>query len=304
MNYSIGVDIGGTKVAVAIVAETGEIIERHVIQTDTSVPPEQMVKRINREVKKVMSKSEIPRESIAGVGVGAPGPLDSRNGIITCPPNLASWINVPIKGLMEVELPFHITLENDANAATLAEKWVGAGKNYEHVIYMTVSTGIGAGIFSDGRLLRGRNGNAGDIGHAVIDPSFGQCSCGQEGCLEAIASGTAIAKRGSEIMGADLTTKDVFQLYSKKETRIVDYINEVFRVLGTACVNLINTFDAEVIIIGGGVSKVGTPLFDTAQRYVNTYALNPTGREARVIPAQLEENSGVIGAAALCFDVY
>ncbi|WP_077328608.1 ROK family protein [Virgibacillus siamensis] len=300
MKYSIGVDIGGTKVAVAIVDQIGSIVKHRIIPTDLSIPPEQMIKRIIQVVNEVLRDDRFSHDVITGIGVGVPGPLDSRNGMVTCPPNLATWRDVPIKQIMEADLPYTVQLENDANAATLAEKWLGAGRNHEHVIYMTVSTGIGAGIFTDGRLLRGRNGNAGDIGHTVIDPSFGECSCGQKGCLEAIASGTAIARHGSTIVGEPVTTERVFRLYKEKDPRIVEYIDSVFRVLGTACVNLVNTFDAEIIIIGGGVSKVGKPLFETAQEYVSAYALNPMGRQAKVIPAELEQNSGVIGAAALC----
>lgn len=302
MKYSIGVDIGGTKVAIAIVNQAGTIEAQTVIPTDLSISPEAMINVIAEEVQQIIKYAAIPENEILGMGIGAPGPLDSKQGIITCPPNLKEWVDIPVVGLLQQSFTIPITLENDANAAALAEKWVGAGKKSENFIYMTISTGIGAGIIADGKLLKGLEGNAGEIGHTVIDPSFGKCSCGQYGCLESIASGTAIAKRGSEMMDKDLSTKEVFDLYTEGNVKITDYIESVFRVLGVACVTAINTFDPEKIIIGGGVSKVGDPLFQSIQAYISQYALNPTGRNVKVVPAQLEQNAGVIGAAALCFD--
>lgn len=303
MKYSIGVDIGGTKVAMAMVNQNGEINEQNIIPTDLFISPQAMILRINNEIEQIFKNSKVPEKDIVGIGIGAPGPLDSKNGIITCPPNLKTWVDIPVQKLVQQSFSFPVRLENDASVASLAEKWIGAGQENENFVYITVSTGIGAGIIADGRLLRGLKGNAGDIGHTVVDPSFGQCTCGQYGCLEAIASGTAIAKRGTEIMGIDLSTKEIFNLYAEGNKKIVNLIESVFRVLGVACVNVINTFDTEKIVIGGGVSRVGDPLFKSIQNYVNQYALNPTGRETEIVPAKLEQSAGVVGAAALCFDI-
>ena len=207
MNYAIGVDIGGTKVAIAVVNENGVISHQTVIPTDLTIKPETMIHKISEQIKQVVKNSQIPMEDIIGIGIGAPGPLDSKNGMITCPPNLPTWTDIPIRKLIADQFSIPVTLENDANAAALAEKWIGAAQENENFLYITVSTGIGAGIIDNGQLLRGQKGNAGDIGHMVVDPSFGECSCGQLGCLESIASGTAIAKRGSEIIGRDVSTK-------------------------------------------------------------------------------------------------
>ena len=302
MNYAIGVDIGGTKVAIAVVNENGVISHQTVIPTDLTIKPETMIHKISEQIKQVVKNSQIPLEDIIGIGIGAPGPLDSKNGMITCPPNLPTWTDIPIRKLIEDQFSIPVILENDANAAALAEKWIGAAQENENFLYITVSTGIGAGIIDNGQLLRGQKGNAGDIGHMVVDPSFGKCSCGQLGCLESIASGTAIAKRGSKIMGRDVSTKEVFDLFAEKNPEIVAYIESVFKVLGVASVNMINTFDPEKIVIGGGVSKVGDSLFESIRAYVAKYALNPTGRKTEIVPAKLDQSSGVIGAAALCFE--
>src|SRR5690625_4475071 len=301
MKNSIGVDIGGTKVAIGIVNETGLVKEQSIIPTDLSISPFDMISKINVEIKNIITQAGLKQEDITGIGIGAPGPLDSKNGMILCPPNLPTWKDIPIQKWVEDEFSIPVKLENDANAAALAEKWIGAGQKNDDFIYMTVSTGIGSGIISDGKLLHGRKGNAGDVGHIVIDPSFGQCVCGQYGCLEWIASGTAIARQGSEIMEQQLSTKEVFDLYFQGEPRIVQLIEKVFRVLGVACVNLTNTFDTEKIVIGGGVTQVGKVLFNSIQEYVQQYALGDQRRKTEIVPAQLNQNAGVIGAAALCF---
>lgn len=303
MRYAIGVDIGGTTVSIAIVDETGGIVRQSVIPTDLSIPARDMIQRINTEISNQIDETHLEEETIMGIGIGAPGPLDSKKGVLSNPPNLHGWTDIPIKDMVAEVFPYPVILENDANAAALAEKWMGAGQGNDNFVYMTVSTGVGSGIIADGKLLRGEKGNAGDFGHTVIDPSFGECTCGQYGCLELAASGTAIAKNGSEIMGKKLSTKQVFDLYDDGIPEIVTLVDRVFRVLGVACVSLINTFDSEKIIIGGGVSKVGEPMFQAIRDYVGTYALNETGRNTEIVPAGLDQSAGVIGAAALYFDV-
>lgn len=301
MQYAVGVDIGGTKTAIALVNENGTIIESSIMPTNLTVTPQQMVIKITNEIKRQMKVSRVTEEKMIGIGVGAPGPIDNKKGTIVSPPNLKSWANFPIRDKLREQFSCPIIFENDANAAALAEKWVGAGQGYQNFVFITISTGIGAGIVSDGRLLRGLVGNAGDIGHTVVDPSFGRCVCGQYGCLEWIASGTAIARQGSEIMGEELSTKDVFNLYFEGEQKIVTLIESVFQVLGAACVNLTNTFDTERIVIGGGVAQVGDHLFAAIRKYMQNYALGEQRRQTEIVPAKLNQNAGVIGAAALCF---
>src|SRR5699024_8864342 len=204
MRHAVGVDIGGTKVAIAVVGETGEVLENSVIPTDLSSRPEDMIQRMIEAIQKRIKETSVAEEDCGGSGVGVPGLLDCKSGVLTNPGNLHGWRVVPIVEIVKEALSYSVTLENDANAAAVGEKWLGAGKENDNFVYMTVSTGVGAGIIAEGKLLRGVKGNAGDFGHTVVDPSFGQCAGGQSGCLEVAASGTAIAKQGSEIMGKDL----------------------------------------------------------------------------------------------------
>jgi glucokinase len=299
--YVVGIDIGGTKVAIGVVDENGKVLADHILPTDLKLHPAEMVDKISEAIHDLVKKQQITKEKIRGIGIGAPGPLDAIRGVITCPPNLPGWTNFPI--VEEFKKKFHlpIALENDANAATLAEKWVGAAQSNHSFVYMTISTGIGSGLYMNEKLITGTNGNAGDMGHMVIDPSKGTCSCGQKGCFEWVASGPAIARQASEIIGQPLTTKQVFQLFEDRNPKIVPLVEEVFQYIGMGCVTIINMLDPQVIVIGGGVSEIGDPLFRAVQQYISKYALNPDGRKTKVIRSALRKNAGLIGAASLLY---
>ncbi|MNX22681.1 Glucokinase [compost metagenome] len=299
MKYAIGIDIGGTKTAIGIISADGDVIQKSSIPTDPTVTPYVMVDRIAQTVLSLVHKSGIPGHEIIGVGIGAPGPLDTRNGQITCPPNLPGWRDFPLVHELKRHLPYSIKLENDATAATLAEKWLGAAKDEQHFVFITISTGIGAGIYMHGKLITGASGNAGDVGHFVIDPAAGRCVCGQRGCWEYVASGTAIARQASELLGRSVTSKEAFDLAAAGDPDVKELIDKVFGYIGIGCVTLINTLDPEKIVIGGGVSQVGEPLFQAVQDYVGRYALNPSGRKTPIVPAALQQDAGLIGAAAL-----
>lgn len=299
MNYFIGVDIGGTKTAIGLVTMDGEVRDKKVLPTDQSLPPFQMIDRITTSIEELVEVNNISVSQVVGLGIGAPGPLDAVEGMLTCPPNLPDWKAIPIVKKLKEKFPFPIYFQNDASAAALGEKWLGAAQGATNFLYMTISTGIGAGIVIDGKLYTGTRGNAGDIGHMVVDPSYGTCTCGQEGCLEWIASGTAISRLGSEVAGKQLTTAEVFKLYDDGYEKIVPMMEKVFTRLGMGCVSLINTFEPEMIVFGGGVSKVGETLLTPVNDYISNYALGPVGRNTKVVQAKLKDDIGIIGAAAL-----
>ncbi|AWB45233.1 transcriptional regulator [Paenibacillus sp. CAA11] len=299
MSYAIGIDIGGTKTAIGLVNEQGQISAKVTIPTDPAISPSEMVVRIADSAKSLIQDSGVKAEQISGIGIGAPGPLDTAQGRIACPPNLPAWRNFPIVDELAKHFSYPIRFENDATAATLAEKWIGAAQDAEHFVFITISTGIGAGIYMHGKLITGASGNAGDVGHLVIDPTAGHCVCGQDGCWEYIASGTAIARQASELLDREVTTKEAFDLAAQGEPAIRELVDRVFRYIGIGCVTLINTLDPQKLVIGGGVSQVGDPLFQAVRAYVVEHALNPSGRSTPIIPAALQQDAGLIGAAAL-----
>lgn len=291
MSIAIGIDIGGTKVAFGFVDEQGTVIAKSSLKTDLSVAPDEMITRIAEAVKQLAQENELSLDTMKGIGVGAPGPLDTRNGRLTCPPNLKSWWGFPVVEALQAQLPLPVKMENDATAATLAEKWLGAAKDSEHFIFITISTGIGAGIYMHGKLLTGSTGNAGDAGFMIVDP---------EGTpWELVASGTAVARQATELLGREVTSKEAFDMAKAGDPQMSQLVNQVFNYIGMGCVSLINILDPNKIVIGGGVSQVGEPLFTAVRDYVSKNALNPSGRQTAIVPADLNQDAGLIGAAAL-----
>lgn len=291
MSIAVGIDIGGTKVAYGFVDEQGNVLAKGSIKTDLSAEPAEMITRIADAVKELANKNELSMDTMKGIGVGAPGPLDTKKGQLTCPPNLKSWWGFPVVEALEAQLPLPVTMENDATAAALAEKWLGAAKDSEHFIFITISTGIGAGIYMHGKLLTGSTGNAGDAGFMIVDRAGTP--------WELVASGTAVAKQASELLGRDVTSKEAFDLAASGDPQMAELVNQVFNCIGMGCVSLINILDPNKIVIGGGVSQVGEPLFTAVRNYVSKNALNPSGRQTVIVPAELEQDAGLIGAAAL-----
>jgi glucokinase len=305
LSFAIGIDIGGTKTALGLVNSDGQVLSKTTLHTDLSVSPTQMVGHIAAAATLLLDEAGVKESALQGIGIGAPGPLNTKLGQIAEPPNLRSWWGYPIVDAFRGHFNVPIKLENDATAAALAEKWVGAARAAEHFVYITISTGIGAGIYSHGRLLTGATGNAGDIGHMVIDHSAGTCPCGQRGCFEYLASGTAIAREASELLGRSVTTKEIFDLaLSGNDAAAQKLVSKAFQYIGVGCTTLINTFDPELLVIGGGVSQVGAPLFDAVTGYIQQHALNPSGRRTPVVPALLQQDAGLIGAAALVHVAY
>lgn len=299
MNYAIGIDIGGTKTAIGLVDQNGKVRTKVSLPTDQAVAPQIMVDRMADTIKNMLVGEGLNESDLLGIGVGAPGPLNTKEGKIAEPPNLPSWWNFPVVNSLAHHFSTPIRLENDATAATLAEKWLGAAKDADHFVFITISTGIGAGIYSHGKLITGASGNAGDVGHFVVDPAAGTCVCGQKGCWEYVASGTAVARQASALLGRDVSSKEAFDLAAAGDSTMGPLVQKIFEYIGVGCVTLINTFDPEKLVIGGGVSQVGAPLFDAVKAYVSKHALNPSGRKTPIVPAALHQDAGLIGAAAL-----
>lgn len=303
MRLAVGVDIGGTKTAIGLVDYDGKLLAHMKISTDQGILPSQMISRILDSIETLLQDNSLQEDDIAGIGVGAPGPLDVKNGLISCPPNLPQWIDIPIIQQFQQRFSLPVWLANDASAAALAEKRFGVGRSSDHFVYMTVSTGIGAGFIINGELYTGTRGNAGDLGHMVIDPRVpGFCHCGQKGCFEYVASGTAIARLGTELIGKKLNSIDVFKLYNEGHQQIARMVEEVFERIGMGCVALVNILEPDFIVIGGGLSNVGESLFQAVNDYVSKCALSPLGRKTRVIPSELKNNTGLIGASVLVWE--
>ncbi len=310
----IGIDLGGTKISTALVDPSGRIVARDYRETLAAKGQKVVVERMVDAARRVMDEAGVVPSQVIGVGVGSPGPIDSRTGVVTAPPNLPGWRDVPLKQLIEEKLGLPTFLENDANAAALGEYRFGAGQGVQNMIYVTVSTGIGGGLILNGQLYGGATGAAGEIGHMTVLPWGPYCGCGNRGCLEALASGTAIAREGRELVRrgvptliAELaegnpervTAKLVAEAAHRGDIEAQEILREAMAYLGVGMANLVNLFNPELIVIGGGLTKLGEELFGPVRRAIERRAFPAAARVVHVVPAQLGDDVGVLGAAAV-----
>jgi len=310
--YVVGVDLGGTKILTALANLEGRILAKSRQLTKAKEGPEAIINQIVASIEEVTGKTNIDNNKIRAVGVGCPGPLNVEKGIIYNTPNL-NLKNVNIKEALEAKLTAPVFIENDANAAALGEKWFGAGQERDNLIYMTISTGIGGGIIINRRLYHGANDSAGEIGHMVIDPTLDvECGCEDQGCWEAIASGTAIGRLGREAIEQGKKSKmtdlvsEVEEIDGATVTKAaangdkvaLEIIERVTNYLGIGVANLVNILNPEMVIIGGGVTKAGEMILEPIREVVAERALDAPAGVVEIVSAELGDDVGVIGAIA------
>ena len=323
MNYVIGIDIGGTNLVVGAVAEDGSRLMAHRTEpTRSEEGPDAVVSRLASLARTTIAECRRldPQGRILGVGAGAPGPLDTRTGIIFLTPNLG-WVNMPLRQRLADQLGLPTSLDNDANCAIYGEWWQGAARGSRHVIGFTIGTGIGGGIVIDGKLYHGASDCAAEFGHTTIDPEGRHCKCGNYGCLEAYASGPAIALRLVELLqsgaesrspsmvGGDLTritAQTVYQAAQEGDALALEVVRDTAKYLGVGVANLVNIFNPEIVVICGGVTQAGERLFAPLRQEVTRRAFKPAVKVCRIVPGELTGTAGVYGAAAsflqLCQD--
>ncbi len=309
--YGVGVDLGGTKIATALVDGEGRVLARTSCLTEAQEGQEKVLERMYKTVEDVLGEAGIAPGELAGIGIGSPGPLDSKTGLVLSAPNLG-WTNVPVGDLFRERFQVPISVGNDANLAGLGEKWLGAGKNVDDLLYITVSTGVGGGIIIGGKVHTGAHDIAGEVGHIIVQKDGPQCNCGARGCLEAIASGTAIAreakaglKRGespllAKLVGdGDPTSKDVGQAARKGDPFSTKLLQESFTYLGLGIASLLNVLDPQLVVIGGGVSNLDELLFDPVRKTVKETLGTSQLADVLIVKAELGADVGVLGAAML-----
>ena len=308
----VGVDVGGTKTLLALVDPGGGVRARRRVETPQR-GPEDLVQVLVRELEALLEQAGRRREDVLGLGVGAPGPLDPRSGVVFEPPNLAGWRDVPLAAMLQEAAGIPTWVENDANAAALAEAWVGVGTGVRDLIYITVSTGIGGGLILDGELYHGVSGTAGEVGHMTVEPEGPLCGCGRRGHLEAVASGGAIARMAQEAVRAGretrlsalpsqaLTAEAVAEAAAQGDALAREIYARAGSYIGLAVASLVNVLNPAMVVFGGGVSKAGDLLLEPVRRVVRERAFRRPAQAAQIVPAGLGDDVGVIGAAAVVY---
>ncbi len=310
----IGIDLGGTKISTALADSAGNITAHDYQETHAAEGMESVMGRVLDAARRVMAQAGVGTAEVAAVGLGAPGPVNVEAGILVNPPNWPGWDRVPLKRLIETELGITTFMDNDANAAALGEHRFGAGRGTRHLIYVTVSTGIGGGVIINGKLYYGACGMAGEIGHITIVPNGPLCSCGNRGCLETLSSGTSIAReararvaRGVPTLVADLADGDPKRITAKLVAEAANHgdaeakhiLSEAMNYLGIGMATLVNLFNPQLIVIGGGVTNIGEMLFGPVRRAIDHRTFPTSAQAVRVVRAELGDNAGVLGAVAV-----
>jgi glucokinase len=315
--YFIGVDVGGTKVAAGLVNAAGEITHQTRIPMVASDALAGLA-AVTSAIDAVRTASDLDPKSkglVAGIGICAPGPLDPRTGVVINPPNLPGWRNFPLASEISkvTRLPVHV--DNDANAAALAEALWGAGRGYRNVFYATLGTGIGTGIIFDGQIYHGRTGAAGEGGHVTIDYRGPRCNCGKPGCIEVLASGTAIARRAAEKIAAGysssilkqagshlggISSEMVGRAYLAGDSLAKDILQETAMFLTVWLGSIVDLLEPDVMIVGGGVAEMLQPFFVEIHDQLPRWSVIPRSHEIPLVTAHYGAEAGIAGGAALC----
>lgn len=311
--YRIGIDLGGTNIAVGVVDDRHQIVAEASVPAGAHRPAEQVVADMCRAVELALDKAGLTVRDCASIGVGAPGTCDPERGVVVCAYNL-NWFDVPVCRMLTEHFGLPTRLSNDANCAALAEVVAGAAVSCRSMVLVTLGTGVGGGIVINGRPWSGFHGVGSEIGHIPMDIGGVPCTCGNEGCLERYCSATAIIRMGKQILqqhpesmmmemvGGDpekLTAKIVFDAARELDNAAMKVFTTYVDYLAKACYTIIAFLDPEVIVLGGGVSKAGSFLLDAVRARVPKYLLFKTLPYSRIELARLGADAGMIGAAML-----
>lgn len=283
----IGVDIGGTKISAGVVSEPAGLSDCITVPARAAQGYEASMAQVHLAIHSVL------RPEVRAIGVACPGPLDPKTGVVINPPNLPGWRDIPLAKRIEREYGLPCAVENDANAAALAEARFGAGRGLQNVFYATLGTGIGAGIVIGGKVYHGKNGQAGEGGHVTIDwRSAERCNCGVQGCVEALASGSAILRRYGR------TAEDIARAAAAGDEAAGAALDDICEMIGAWLGGMVSLLDPDIIVVGGGMSQIGEPLFSRLRRAVPLRTINRFAAETPIVPAELGISAGVLGAAA------
>lgn len=306
--YVVGIDLGGTKICGAIASLDGEVKCSYTIKTNAAEGEEAVLNRIFTVIDKVIEEGKVNKDDIEAIGIGSPGPLDAKKGIIVSTPNLP-FKNFQLTEPVEKRYGIKTFLDNDANVAAIGEYLMGAGVGTTNMVYVTVSTGIGSGAIINGNIYRGATSNALEAGHMTIEKDGPRCNCGNYGCAEALASGTAIGRQGREKVAEGLSTSlknyeeitsyEVFKEAASGDKVASEIIDKSLNYLGICVANIITCLDPEMVVIGGGVSKAGDIVFDKVKEVVNKRCFKAMSDNCKIVPAKLGAEVGARGACAL-----
>jgi glucokinase len=313
----LGVDVGGTKVAAGLVTAQGEILSKVRVPMTSREDGAAGLRSVEKAIDAAFAADALRKSSVVGIGIVSPGPVDPRQGIVVNPGNLPCWRNYPLVAEIRKSRGLPTILDNDANAAALAEARWGAGAGYSSVFYVTIGTGIGTGLVLDGSVYHGRTGAAAEGGHVSIDYRGPLCPCGKRGCIEALTAGPAVARRAREKIEAGgvgarnlltlaggepaaVTAEIVAKAWREGDALATAILEETADLLAIWLGNMIDLFDPDVIVLGGGMSEMIAGWFERIRQQTSKWSVNSRCGEIPLVRAKYGQDSGIAGAAALC----
>jgi glucokinase len=313
-DLTIGVDIGGTKVAAALVSGTGEIAHKTRGLMNPAGTAAEGFAAVTGAIDAIFSAVPEARAAVKGIGLCSPGPLDPKTGVVLNPPNLPCWRNFPLAAETERIFGVPARVDNDANAAGLAEALWGSGVGYTNVFYATLGTGIGSGIVFDRKIYHGRTGSAAEGGHVTIDYNGPKCGCGKPGCIEALASGPAIARRAQARIAAcadsrilqfagsleQVRAEHVGQAFHEGDATARAVLEETAHLLTVWLGNIVDLLEPDVVVVGGGMAELMSAFFVGMSRNLPRWSINQRAAEIPLVMARYGADAGIAGAAALC----
>ncbi len=318
MGYVVGIDIGATSLELALAEVGGQILQRRAEAADVRQAPEKVLGRCTELIQEMLGAQEVSSELIFGIGVGVPGPVDFARGVLVAPPLMPDWENFHIRDFFKESFPASfVVVDNDVNIMALGEQRAGDGVGVDHFIFVKIGTGIGAGIVSNGKIHRGSDGCAGDIGHICVDKQGPVCRCGNTGCLEAMAAGPAIvekalqaARNGSspllsqmlEANGGTLRPEDVNAACREGDEAALEIILSSGQMVGDVLASLVNFFNPSHVFIGGGISNFGNRLLVAIRRAVLQRSLPLATTHLSINFSRASSDAGIIGAVALALE--
>ncbi|NLP08891.1 ROK family protein [bacterium] len=314
--YVVGIDLGGTKIYAAVVDHKGRILGIGRKRTKAELGFETTVQRMAICVKEAAAEADVNLDEVIAVGVGSPGPLDLKRGMIIETPNLG-WKDAPLKASLKALLKRPVAIDNDGNVGLLGEYAYGAGHGCRDMVGLFIGTGIGGGVIINGKLLHGFNENAGELGHMILNPEGPMCGCGTRGCLEAFASRLAIEREiraavaggaaaaifdNVEKPDAPLRSKRLSEAFAAGDAAVVAAVEKSARYVGYGVASLLNIFNPEVVVIGGGVVEaIGEPYVRLVEQTASQNVFKIALRNVRIVAAELKDDSAVLGAAMLAW---
>lgn len=297
-DYLIGIDLGATNIKIGIIRKN-KIVFKKGLPTKSFPSQRNIIEGICQNIRQGLSHTKILTKKISGLGIGLPGPIDSKRGIVHFFPNIKGWRNVPLREIMQKKMGLPVFIDNDANVMTLAEARLGAAKGKQNVVGITLGTGVGGGIIVEGNLYRGSSLVAGEVGHIPLNESGLKCNCGAEACLERYIGNRYILESARRVFGDEITLERLSRLANQGNSKAMHIWKEMASHLGVALSGVINFFNPDTIVIGGGIADAGRIILQQVRKVVKLRAMPIQAKTVKIVKAHLGSDAGMIGAGLL-----